>query len=266
MIRNTPTRTLLSLAVAAFVAAAAVPAQARDLSGRLFLGNRTQLHLQEDESFVTELLRAVKLTNREVPVLNLNSIAIQNDYLFIGEDHELYYIDKTKRDHIYHVGSAQDLSDLKLTDGVALKAVENISANFESGQREVALKVVMTKEIEIADASTKRARYAHWLNEFDTIWDESLMTEGAKRNYAILMNALTTALPDGENEDPRAFEHLKILKNYIEAGTFPSKEPLVQLVGAMLKKVRANAEQEDFSQAANDVLPAFEKLNELLSK
>ncbi len=242
------------------------PAQARDLAGRLFFGTFTQLHLQEDESFLTEMLRAVKVVNRELPVLNLNSIAIQNDYVFVAEDHELYYIDMAHRDRILHIGTAEDLSNIKLFDGVTLKAVENINANFESGQRELALKVVVSKEMEAAAPGTTRAKYSHWLNELDTIWDETLMTEGAKRNYTILMNALSSALPDGENEDPRAFEHLKLVKKYIEAGTFPAKEPLQQLIDVMIKRVKANLEDEETSQAAKDVLPAYEKLNELLEK
>ncbi len=246
--------------------ALALPAAARDLSGRVFLGNRTQLHLQEDESVITNILRAVKLVNRDVPVMNLNSIAIQNDYLFIGEDHELYFIDKVKRDHIYHVGSASDLSNIKLFDGVSLKAVENTNANFESGQRELALKVIMKKEMEVADPSTKRARYAHWLDEMVNTYDETTMTEGAKRNYTILMNALSTALPDGDNEDPRAFEHLKIVKRYIEQGSYSSATPLEQLVNSVLKRVKDNQEDEDFAQAANDVRPAYEKLLQLLAK
>lgn len=255
---------LFALLAALWVAPGA--AESRDLSGRVYLGNHTQLHLQESESLLTELMRAVKLVNREAPVLNLNSLAIQNDYLFIGEDHELYLIDKTRRERIHHVGSANDLSNVKLFDGVVLRAVENVNASFDSGQRELALKVVMTKELELAEPGTKRARYAHWLAEMDSIYDETTMTDLAKRNYTILMNALATALPDGENDDPRAFEHLKILKNYIEAGTYPNAQPLVQLVQTMLKRVRANLEGEETAQAAEDVLPAYEKLEKLLAK
>jgi hypothetical protein len=80
------------------------------------------------------------------------------------------------------------------------------------------------------------------------------------------MHALSSALPDGENEDPRAFEHLKLVKKYIEAGTFPAKEPLQQLLDVMIKRVKANLEDEDTAQAAKDVLPAYEKLTELLDK
>ncbi|MBI3890536.1 MAG: hypothetical protein HY303_03295 [Candidatus Wallbacteria bacterium] len=254
------------VALFAAVCLTVLPAAARDLSGRVFLGARTQLHIQEDESVITNILRAVKLVKSEVPVLNLNSIAIQNDYLFIGEDHELYFIDKVKKDKIFHVGSAQDLSNIKLFDGVVLKAVENPSSNFESGQREIALKVVMKKEMETAEPDVKRARYQHYLEELVNIYDETTMTEGAKRNYTILMNALSTALPDGDNEDPRAFEHLKILKRYIEAAGYSSAVPLVQLVNSVLKRVKANQEKEDLAQAASDVRPAYDKLAGLLAK
>ena len=80
----------------------------------------------------TELLRAVKLVNREVPVLNLNSIAIQNDYVFIGEDHELYFLEKEKHE-VYHIGSAQDLSNIKLASGIKLDACSMCTAGKENG-------------------------------------------------------------------------------------------------------------------------------------
>src|SRR5438105_4133025 len=170
------TSKLATVSVVLSLTLAASALQARDLTGRIYLGNHTQLHIQEDESVITNILRKVKLVTREIPEMNLNSIAIQNDYLFIGEDDELYYIDLSKKDRVFHVGSAQDLSNIKLADGVSLKAIESLSAKFESGSREVALKVEMKKEMEVAEPGTRRAKFDHWLQELENTYDETVMS------------------------------------------------------------------------------------------
>ncbi len=262
MIRSRLPRMMIAATLALFCVTAVVPASAGELSGRLYFGPRTQLHLQEDEGIFTQFLRTIRLVSKKATVRNINAIAIQNDYLFIGSDQELYLYERTNQE-VFHVGSATDLSNLELKDGVRLMAVEDLGSHFESGESSVGLQVVMDKPMDKVDG-VKRARFADWLELMVNTYDETTMTELDEGNYYIILNALTTALPDGDNEDPRAFEHLKILKSFIEANEFDSPTALQNLVDRMLEIVEENSQNPDFEQAANDVLPAFKKLDELL--
>ena len=82
----------MKLRVLAFLLAllAAMPAEARLLKGRLFLGRDLGIFLQEDESLVTDLLRSISLVRSEVPVVNLSAAAISPDQIAIGTDHQIY--------------------------------------------------------------------------------------------------------------------------------------------------------------------------------
>ena len=252
-------RPTIALLVAVFLVSAAGTAQARELSGRLHFGKRTQLHLEENEGVVTNLLRSLSLVGGKVPVTNLNTIAIRNAYLFIGEDMTLYYYDRESQS-IYAIGDAADLTNIKLRDGVVLKAVENLGSTFDDGESEVALDVQMQTAQEPAEPRVKRARFAFWLETMTMTYDETLMTDLDERNYEALMGALATALPDGDNVDPRAFEHLKLLRDYVENGLYPSGVPLRQLVDRMLKTVKSNVHQPDLEVDASEILPVYEGL------
>lgn len=258
--------------VATLVFASAAPSLlfARELQGRLFLGTYTQIWLEEDESFIQDFLRAINLVSSEAPKTNINSIAFRKDYLFIGEDRQVYLADPVHKEALYHIGSAEDLTDLKLFDGVVLEAVERATAPFEGTEEGAALKVTVPDHFRPVDEAPYRGRYAWWLTQLDEEYDSIEMSDLERRNYDAIMHAVTTALPDGYNDDPRAYEHVKLLQRHIRDEVFEDPEPMRELLSIMVERLTMDIKElenegED-TQDIQDLLATFEDLQEELEK
>lgn len=231
----------LAAALVLFVLAP-VAAEARPLKGRLFLGRDLHIFIEEDESLVTDLLRSIALVQSEVPVVNLSAAAMRPDQLAIGKDRKLYAADPAGG--WTEVGEADDVSSLKLAEGVTLELARDVVATF-SGDTTERLAVGFPESARRV-AQPPLATFADWLAELDRQACEIASTKAQPAPYVFLFNALAASLP-GTSAASEASERYRTLKAWIDRGPFTQARPLEQL----LKRVKKDVQVKHVGGKAN---------------
>jgi hypothetical protein len=212
---------------------ASVAAEARPLKGRLFLGRDLHIFIEEDESLVTDLLRSIALVQSEVPVMNLTAAALRPDQLAIGKDRKLYAADPAGG--WVEVGEADDVSCLKLAEGVSLELARDVVGTFAGDTAERL--AVRWPEGARRVAEPPLATFADWLAELDRQACEVVSSKAQPAPYVFLFNALAGSLP-GTSASPQASERYRTLKGWIERGPFTQAKPLEQLLKRVKKDVQ----------------------------
>lgn len=251
------------LALALVFVVLAPPVSARALKGRLFLGRDLHIFLQEDESLVTDLLRTIALVQSEVPVVNLSAAALRPDQLAIGKDRKLYAADPAGG--WVQVGEADDVSSLRLGDGVALEMARDALATFagDNSERLAVRWPAGARHVEAPPLAT----FADWLAELDR---QAAASPTAKQEpaYVFLFNALAGSLP-GTSESKDASERFRVFKGWIERGSFKESRPLEQLLKRLRKdlqvKLVGGKAQGEPTGDAGRLMQAYEALERALS-
>lgn len=226
----------MKLRVLALVLAllAAMPAEARLLKGRLFLGRDLGIFLQEDESLVTDLLRSISLVRSEVPVVNLSAAAISPDQIAIGTDHQIYAADPAGG--WVQVGEASDFSTLKLASGVTLGLDRDVAGTFAGDVGEKL--VVRWSGDRPKVAKPPVATFTDWLTELDHLGADLPESKAPPASYVFCFNAIASSLPIDGTGTSRASDNYRALKTWVETGSWSSKTPLEQL----LKRVKKDTQ------------------------
>lgn len=242
---------------------AALPAEARLLKGRLFLGRDLSICLQEDESLVTDLLRLISLVRSEVPVVNLSAAAITPDQLAIGTDHRIYAADG--QGSWVLVGEAPDYSELKLADGVTVSLNRDVTGAFAGDSTErLVVRWSGTRE---KVAQPPLAKLTDWLAELDRLGADLPARKAPPATYVFLFNAIASSLPvDGAGKP----DHFRAFKTWIESGSWTAKAPLEQLLKRLKKDTQAKlVSATGYSEPTSDagrLMQAYEALERTLSE
>lgn len=242
---------------------AAMPAEARLLKGRLFLGRDLSICLQEDESLVTDLLRLISLVRSEVPVVNLSAAAITPDQLAIGTDHQIYAADG--QGAWVQVGEAPDYSELKLADGVTVSLNREVSGAF-AGDATERLVVRWTGTRDKVE-KPPLAKLADWLAELDRLGADLSPRKAPPATYVFLFNAIASSMPTDGTGNP---EHFRTLKTWIESGSWTAKAPLESLLKRIKKDTQAHlVGATGYGEPTSDagrLMQAYEALEKALSE
>jgi hypothetical protein len=240
----------------ALATAGAREAGARELAGRLYLGPDLAVCLQEDESLVKDLLRAMSVVSAEPPVIDLTACADRPDQLVVGRDRKLYAADPAGG--WARVGAVEDPSAIALEPGVRISLASDVLAGFRGDRTGARLRVSIPAGLPRVHA-VRRMAFADWLDELGRLPAEGRSRSASARAFEALVGVLASCLPTGADSGAAAMESLRALKRHVADGRFASRTALEQLV----KRTRKATQARLFAvrtPAGRRLLDAYESL------
>lgn len=213
------------------------------LEGRLFLGPGLSIHLEKDEGMFTEMLRALSLVDGEVPVIDLKSLEISREHLFLGTDGNVYLRDDDDFE-LHGVGTWSSPGHIRLHEGVELRASRSTDELFE-GETQDALHVRLSSDPRPVSSEVEVAGIEFWLEHLAEAYIPGGMTRSEESELALVIHALMGALPTDASPTAEEAEHLKQFKGWVENHRLENLEALEPILREILLKLRGGRVDAD---------------------
>jgi hypothetical protein len=253
-----------ALAVAVLVATAS-GARARDLGGRICLGDGLRVVIDLKEGLFSEVLRKIGLRSTPRSRVDLTRLgASAGDRVFVGTDFG-FYCDKAADGgaaaaaSAYKIGSAVQLWDIRTGPGVTLQEVTSVVGHMV-GDAASRLKIAVAgSPAKAADVEPAGIRF--WLDEIVYQHDNPGRRRGKIDNFTVIVSAVMGALPDQEGDPRERFDNLNALVRFVRQAKDSDLVPLRDLLRLKISRLRDGLKDGRISaDRSAEVLKGYEDL------